>query len=338
MRPDAYAAQVSSNFQGLFSNVLMGMREGRAQEEQSLRRRAFEQEQQVQKFKMDEYLEKRELEKTEAFGMADFMRQQENLTNLASGDQHMELSKSKYQDVNIPGASPQALARFNNAAREKYNLNKAALLSASTGQKHRLDDINSLSEYAESLQNDPVKRAEADESRALLQAGMAVSDLGEKNRNIMSEAAQYKAKRTLESNPTFAAKRLDLMSAARDNKTKQLSDAVTRLESVWKTIKTVEGQAVAGYDKEYAAKTSKEADGAFRAYQSAQAALNAHLAEQTDSNSAANAIGMAGDQGVSYNLKVNDNGVVKLLKVTPTQLRQAYKSGIEILDQSPIAP
>ena len=248
MDPDLYARDTASTFQGLFSNVLMGMREARASEDQSLRAKAFEQEQVVRRYQVQEMEQQRDLQNAQIFGTADVQNQNADLYNMASVENFEGLQKAQYKPVQVPGSSPRSVALFNNQQREAFNMNRANLLAASAGQKHRLEDINNLTSFSTTL-DDPVKRGIADEARTLLQSGMAISQLSPGHATALRDAGTYASRQAIQRNPAYQTKVMELtVNAAtkkEDNDREDVKTLVNNAQDRVRTEKTIYGQAVA---------------------------------------------------------------------------------------------
>lgn len=336
------------------SDLLMGIRTGQNERDLSLRERGYEARQKendmLLPYKMAEIESQNTFRKAQADDMLRKSKIQNSLIEIQSAISPIATEMSfiakvdsdklrNYQipDLTFENQDKQMSDYSKAAARKELEILKQSLLD----QDDEYQEVEQIVSTARAYSRDPTEpsplKAGVREMIPLLrQSGFRGLNEFQKQK-LLPLLDQYGLVRSADYQKKVSDREKNL-AESKNNKEKQLSESVTRLESVWKAFKTVEGQALAGFDKEYAAKASKEADVAFKAYKNALAVLNAHYAEQMDSNSAANKIGMAVDQGVGYNLKVNDNGVVKLLKVTALQLRQAYNSNIEILDQSPIDP
>jgi len=248
MDPDLYARNTAANFQGLFSNVLMGMREARASEDQSMRAKAFEQEQVIRKYQLEEMEQKRDLEKATIFGTSQVQGQNTDLYNMASVEDFEGLKRAQYKPIELEGASPRAVAIFNNQQREAFNLNRANLLAASAGQKHRLEDINNLTTFSTTLK-DPVARGIADEARTLLQSGVPISELSQGHAAALRDAGTYAAKQALQRNPAYMSKLMEItVNSANKNQDNEREDIKTLIQNSQenlRTEKTIYGQAVA---------------------------------------------------------------------------------------------
>jgi hypothetical protein len=251
---EAFGIQAGNAIQTAFSDVLMGMREGRAQQELSLRQRAFEQEQEMRSLAIQNTKRTMDLERATALGSTGAQSQFEKLQTAAINEDYEGLKSATYQDVQIEGVDPESIGRFNNAQREAFRIQKANYLSASAGQKNRLQDINNLTEYSLTLGADPIQRGYADEARALLQAGIPISQLGAEHAKALTDSAQYAAKKSLSSNPTYMAKQMDmtvemakLSQTNRDKKLTQefkaLDDQVDAAKTQWIEYQKVAAQA-----------------------------------------------------------------------------------------------
>lgn len=348
---EAYGQQVANNIQTAYSDFLMGMREGRAMREQSLREKAFEQEQkkaelQFQAFEQEKELRnlqinqaKRllDLERVTALGSSGAQSQFEKLQSAAVNEDYDSLRRASYMDVQLEGADPEALAKFNNAQREAFRIQKANALSASAGQKNRLQDINSLTEYSLTLAEDPVRRGYADEARALLQAGIPISQLGAEHAKALQDSAKYMAEKAINSNPTILAKKMDLtveMAKMANDSTKldleKLDKNVDSLKAIYENDQKAVASAAQSGNKDLVASLKVNADASKANY--LEAVLKRDQA-QAGIFSAKESLGMMqsaivppednGGYTVTYTVKGMDKPITR--KLTQSQFSEAQK-------------
>ena len=318
MRPDAYAAQASANFQGLFSNVLMGLREGRAQRDESLRSRAFEQEQQLKNLQIEKYLDDRSLEEASALGSSAYLKQVEALNNLGSSDRVEEVRNASYQPVDLPGYSDRVRNRVNAVNNENFNIQKQTVLSKSVGQQNRLKQINALSEYSGTLSADPVKQALVDETRALLQGGGLVSQMNPENRTLLNEAGRYQTERALASDPKYRVEMMKASVEMDDKKEKQLQFT---FDSIYKDYEQEQKNLAAATtygDTEKIATARAATEKAYDRVVRARSALTDYYSGIGNRGEAFR-LGMSGTE--SSKVTVNYGGQLKEIVVTPAQLR-----------------
>ena len=177
MDPAEYGFAIGRGLQDTFSNVLMGLREERANKDLSLRERQFAMQQRLGDLQYQQAQKQMDLQDATVSGAPMVADQFQGLHNYAYSDNFDALKNASYKDVSIPGASPYASQAFNNAQRQQFEATKTQLLSASAGMKNRLQDINNLSEYSLSLSSNPMDRGIADETRIMLQAGAPVPEI-----------------------------------------------------------------------------------------------------------------------------------------------------------------
>lgn len=342
MTPDAYAAQASSNFQNLFSNVLMGLREGRAQRDESLRSRAFEQEQQLKNLQIEKYLNDQTLEEASALGSSQYLKQVEALNNFGSSDRVEEVRNASYQPVDLPGYSDRVKNRVNAVNNENFNIQKQTVLSKSIGQQNRLKQINALSEFSQTLSTNPVKQALVDETRALLQAGGLVSQMLPENRELLSEAGRYQTERALASDPKY---RVELMKASTETNEKKEKQLQFVYDSIYKDYEQEQKNLAAATtygDTEKIAVARAATKQAYAKVLNARNALNDYYSG-IGNRSDAFQFGMGGTE--SSEVTVEYGGQLKVLRLTPDQLRAlkqlpnaTIKNIKTILDNTPPDP
>ena len=319
MNPNAYAAQASSNFQNLFSNVLMGLREGRAQRDESLRSKAFEQEQELKKLQIEKYLDDKSLEDASALGSGAYMKQIEALQNMGSSDRVDEVRNSAYQPVDLSGYSDRVKNRVNAVNNENFNIQKQNILSKSIGQQNRLKQINSLSEFSGTLSADPVKQALVDETRALLQAGGLVSQMSPESRSLLNEAGRYQTERALASDPKY---RVEMMKASVEMDEKKEKQLQFTFDSIYKDYEQEQKNLAAATtygDSEKIATARAATEQAYEKVVRARSALTDYYSG-IGNRSDAFRLGMSGTE--SSKVTVNYGGQLKEVVVTPDQLRE----------------
>jgi len=342
---EAYGQQVANNIQTAYSDFLMGMREGRAMREQSLREKAFEQEQkkaelQFQAFEQEKELRnlqinqaKRllDLERVTALGSSGAQSQFEKLQSAAVNEDYDTLRRASYTDVQLEGADPEALAKFNNAQREAFRIQKANALSASAGQKNRLQDINSLTEYSLTLAEDPVRRGYADEARALLQAGIPISQLGAEHAQLLNEAGKYAAQKAMASNPTYAAKTIDLLMEKKKQDRLQLKEVVDKLEKEYEIKSKTAGSAAQSGNQKLYEQAAKDLEAAKAAWDEASVKLQQYdqqmYSKDEVSNMLQSSVTSQAAKQPTYMVTIQKKGDIKprQLELTKEQYDEAVK-------------
>ena len=335
MNPNAYAAQASSNFQSLFSNVLMGLREGRAQQDESLRSKAFEQEQELKKLQIEKYLDDRSLEDAAALGSSAYSKQIEALQNMGSSDQVEEVRNSTYQPVDLSGYSDRVKNRVNAVNNENFNIQKQNILSKSVGQQNRLKQINALSEFSGTLSSDPVKQALVDETRALLQAGGLVSQMPPESRALLNEAGRYQTERALASDPKY---RVEMMKASVEMDEKKEKQLQFTFDSIYKDYEQEQKNLAAATTYGDTEKISTARAATQQAYSKVVAARKALTDYYAGFGSRSQAMQYMANDTEGFDVTVNYNGQNKVLRnlTAPQLARLKVMENVEILKASPV--
>lgn len=239
MTPAEYGFAVG---QGISSNLLMGLREGRAQQELSLRQRAFAAEQQ----RMQEDLSLRnrdmamreneskirvkaandtyDLNEAAAFAYPEIDNQFSQLDLAAANDDLDSIKNARFKPIVLPQTGQgsfnrQTQDRLNAAKAMEFNARREALLGQSSALVRRRENLENLIDYSthlgsvEASGGDPLTgensadaarmRQLAGEAHALVSGGVSFSALPSEHADVLTRANQYSAKRKLQSSEKF---------------------------------------------------------------------------------------------------------------------------------------
>lgn len=246
MTPAEYGFAVGRGIQDTYSNVLMGLREGRAQEELSLRQRAFLAEQERQKEDLslrnrDMIMRENEskirvraandtydLNEAAAFAYPEIENQFSQLDLAAANDDLDSIKNARFKPIVLPQTgqgsfSRQTQDRLNAAKSMEFNAKREALLGQSSALARRRENLENLIDYSTYLGSveagggDPLTgensadaarmRQLAGETHALISGGVSFSALPAEHADVLTRANQYSAKRKLDSSEKFQVAR-----------------------------------------------------------------------------------------------------------------------------------
>ncbi|NDB96526.1 MAG: hypothetical protein EBZ78_10280 [Verrucomicrobia bacterium] len=232
MTPAEYGFAVGRGIQDTYSNVLMGLREGRAQEELSLRQRAFLAEQERQKEDLslrnrDMIMRENEskirvraandtydLNEAAAFAYPEIENQFSQLDLAAANDDLDSIKNARFKPIVLPQTgqgsfSRQTQDRLNAAKSMEFNAKREALLGQSSALARRRENLENLIDYSTYLGSveagggDPLTgENSADAARMRQLAGETAE-----HADVLTRANQYSAKRKLDSSEKFQVAR-----------------------------------------------------------------------------------------------------------------------------------
>lgn len=171
MTPAEYGFAVGRGLQDTYSNVLMGLRENRAQQELSLRERAFMAEQQraqddlslrnrdmamrenESKIRVRQANDAYDLTEAAAFAHPEFDNQFSQLDQWAANDDLDSLKNARYKPVVLPQAGEGAFNRktqdrLNALKSQEFNAKREALLGKSNAAVRRRENLENLIDYS----------------------------------------------------------------------------------------------------------------------------------------------------------------------------------------------
>jgi hypothetical protein len=205
MDADQYGLSVASNLQALSSNVLMGFREARAQQELSLREKAYQLENQLKGLQIQDANETLDLNHAKASSYGQTSQQFGSLQSMAMKGDVNGLIKANYTPIEIPGYSKLAQDRLNAENEANFRAMRMEALGKSSVYQTRMGHIEATAEYGTQLADKPVDRELLAELQTQLQQGVSISQLPPEKVTLLNDAVRYKAQKALASNPSVAA-------------------------------------------------------------------------------------------------------------------------------------
>jgi hypothetical protein len=205
MTPDEYGFRVGAGLQTAFSDVLMGMREQRANQELSLREKSYNLENQLKGLQIQDASETLDLNHAKASGYNQTSQQFGGLQTMALKGDVDGLLKANYTPIELPGFSKLAQDRLNSENEANFRAMKTEALTKSSVYQTRMGHIEALAEYGTQLADKPLDRELVAETQTQLQQGIPITQLPPEKIALLNDAVQYKSRRALMSNPTVAA-------------------------------------------------------------------------------------------------------------------------------------
>lgn len=224
-----WALAANQVMQGGYSAYLMGERNKTAREDLSLRQRSFAAE--LERQKEDLNLRKRDmtmrenlnkiavrqandafdLEEAQAFAYPEINNQFSQLQKYASDEDVEGLRSASFKPVVLPANfSRQTQDKLNSVLSARFRDEKMAAMGASSAVATKRQTIENLLELntklardAASNPNAALRRHLADETRALIQAGIPISKLPNEMAALVAEADSYAAERKLASSEKY---------------------------------------------------------------------------------------------------------------------------------------
>lgn len=204
MDSDQYGLSVASNLQALSSNILMGFREARAQQELSLREKSYNLENQLKSLQIQDANETLDLNHAKASSYGQTSQQFGGLQSMAMKGDVDGLIKANYTPIEIPGYSKMAQDRLNAENEANFRAMRMDALGKSSVYQTRMGHIEATAEYGTQLADRPVDRELLAELQTQLQQGVSISQLPPEKISLLNEAVKYKSQKALVSNPSVA--------------------------------------------------------------------------------------------------------------------------------------